>query len=514
MSGVVVFIGPTLPLSEAREVLPGAQFLGPARRGDVTRVVLERRPAVVVLIDGLFNTVPAVVHKEILFALTSGVRVIGAASMGALRAAELCTYGMEGVGEIFRRFHSGVWDCDDEVAVTHGPAESGYRAASVALANIRIGLEQACQRRLLPPGRAAGIVEELRAVFYPERCWQHVFAIAHKLGASEPEIAGLKAFVAAEAPDAKRDDAVEALSLVSRWCESNAQQVSTAAAFDFESTVYWRRLLSEVRAALPTGSDHGNNDAGVDYDPALVRDARLQRDARELHRGAVLLYLLLAHEQQNMPAPGLEQLKLAVARFSRRRGLRTAEQVRAFYHEQQLTNKEIEFLARAELTLDALLARRSGELNALLALELKRQGRFAAARERVSAKECHLQARGVNSLALEDLNVTLSELLDWYQNRFEAIEGSLESHAEALGYASAREFINEVMLEYHTWPEHKPPAVDHAAASAADTAACASPITQRIATTSAPNSVPGATQANDITPSPAGLPAPGLQDQE
>ncbi|MBO0885284.1 MAG: hypothetical protein J2P17_34130, partial [Mycobacterium sp.] len=136
--------------------------------------------------------------------------------------------------------------------------------------------------------------------------------------------------------------------------------------------------------------------------------------------------------------------------------LRTADQVRAFYQEQQFTDKEIEMLACTEVTLDALLARCGGELNALLALELKRQGRFAAARERVSIKQNHLKERGVNNLALEDLNVTLSELLDWYQNRFKTIEGSLESHAEALGYQSAREFINEVMLEYHTQPEHKP----------------------------------------------------------
>jgi hypothetical protein len=71
VSGIVVFIGPTLPLNEARQVLPGAQFLGPAKRGDIARAVLEHRPTVVVLIDGLFNTVPAVVHKEILLLVTN-----------------------------------------------------------------------------------------------------------------------------------------------------------------------------------------------------------------------------------------------------------------------------------------------------------------------------------------------------------------------------------------------------------------------------------------------------------
>jgi hypothetical protein len=518
VSGVVVFIGPTLSRSEAQRALPGAQFLGPARRGDIARAVLERRPGAVVLIDGLFNTVPAVVHKEVLFALSSGVRVIGAASMGALRAAELWTYGMEGVGEIFRRFQTGVWEADDEVAVTHGLAESGFRAASVALANIRLGLEQACERKLLAAEQAAGIVEELRGVFYPERSWQAAFAMARTLGMSEHEISGLKAFVAAEAPDAKRDDALEALSSVRAWSESDAtdKEVSPPAGFDFEPTIYWRRLLSEIHAAAPLASDQANEDAGVDY-PALVRDARLQKDARELDRGAALLHFLLAQERENMSAPTPEQLQRAVDRFRRRRGLHTADQARRFYQEQHLTDSDIEVLARAEAALDTLLAQRTGDLAGLLALELKRQGQFAAALERVSAKQHLRQARGVTSLALEDLGVTLSELLDWYQDRFETIQGSLDSHAAALGYQSAREFLNEVMLEYHTQPQHVPPAAGGTSVVAADDAAAfASRTAQPIAVISAParDSVSGATETNDLTPTPAGLPATGLQDNE
>jgi hypothetical protein len=472
MSGVVVFLGPSLPLVEAQQVLPGAQFLGPARRGDITRAVLENKPAVVVLIDGLFNTVPAVVHKEILFALSSGVRVIGAASMGALRAAELWTYGMEGIGEIFERFRNGVWEADDEVAVTHGPAESGFRATSVALASIRLGLEQACARTLLTPGQAAAIIDELRAVFYPERSWPAVFAIARQEGMNEHEVAELKAFVAAETPDAKRDDALEALNSVRAWSESDAtdKEVSPPSAFDFEPTIFWRRLLSDVHAAVPAASDQSNG--GVDY-PALLRDARLQKDAREQHRGAALLHLLLAQQRDNMPMPTSEQLQHAVDRFRRRRGLHTADQARKFYREQRLTDSEIEVLARAEVALDTLLAADCDKIGELLTLELKRQGQFAAALERVSVKQHHRQTRAVNSLALEDLAITLSELLDWYQDRFETIEGSLESHAQALGYQSAREFLNEVMLEYDTQREHTP-AVGNTCVVAADAAAFAS----------------------------------------
>ncbi|RUX88390.1 hypothetical protein EN930_18015 [Mesorhizobium sp. M7A.F.Ca.CA.004.11.2.1] len=73
----------------------------PARCGDVMRAVLEGRK-VIGLIDGLFESGPAVWHKEILFALDAGCRLLGAASMGALRAAECWQFGMIGIGKSSR----------------------------------------------------------------------------------------------------------------------------------------------------------------------------------------------------------------------------------------------------------------------------------------------------------------------------------------------------------------------------------------------------------------------------
>ncbi|MBP5873147.1 hypothetical protein F3K24_43140, partial [Streptomyces sp. LBUM 1485] len=46
-----------------------------------------------VIIDGLYHQAPALRHKEIIAAMARGVRVIGAASIGALRAAELAPFG-------------------------------------------------------------------------------------------------------------------------------------------------------------------------------------------------------------------------------------------------------------------------------------------------------------------------------------------------------------------------------------------------------------------------------------
>src|SRR4051794_1463402 len=107
MTSTHVFLGPSLSWNEARNVLPNATFLPPAKAGDVYLAVKDGA-MVIGIIDGFFEQVPAVWHKEVLYALSKGVHVFGAASMGALRAAELHPFGMIGVGRIFEAYRDGV----------------------------------------------------------------------------------------------------------------------------------------------------------------------------------------------------------------------------------------------------------------------------------------------------------------------------------------------------------------------------------------------------------------------
>ena len=95
MTEVAVFLGPTLGWDEAARCSTPSTSRRPLT---VTLHAVRRGVRVIGLVDGVFERVPAVWHKEILFALSEGVHVYGAASMGALRAAELDTFGMRGVG--------------------------------------------------------------------------------------------------------------------------------------------------------------------------------------------------------------------------------------------------------------------------------------------------------------------------------------------------------------------------------------------------------------------------------
>lgn len=197
----LVFVGPTLPADEVRARLPGATVLPPAAVGDVLRASRRRGVRRIAIIDGYFEQMAAVWHKEVLVALERGIAVYGAASMGALRAAELAPFGMIGVGTIFRDYARGTLVADDEVAVAHLPAEYGYRAVSDALVNIRHGLARAVTARVIPASLHDPLVALAKARFYRDRSWAQLLADAraHRLAAD--------ALAAWPKPDRKAEDA-------------------------------------------------------------------------------------------------------------------------------------------------------------------------------------------------------------------------------------------------------------------------------------------------------------------
>ncbi|WP_114394031.1 TfuA-like protein [Oleisolibacter albus] len=243
MSDAIIFLGPTLPVSEARQVLP-ADYRPPVSQGDVLRAVMDQ-PAAIGIIDGYFENVPAVWHKEILFALDRGIPVFGAASMGALRAAELHGFGMVGVGAIFSAFLDGRLEDDDEVAVTHGPAELGYPLLSEAMVNIR---------RTLSDAHAAGVLSTplrrhleclAKAMPYKMRGYGSLLLRAKEAGVPGSELAGLRDWLPCGRADQKREDALDMLRTLGVEHPSGSQRPRPL--FPFEHTVMWERA---ARSAL------------------------------------------------------------------------------------------------------------------------------------------------------------------------------------------------------------------------------------------------------------------------
>ncbi|PJG51264.1 hypothetical protein CVM73_32120 [Bradyrhizobium forestalis] len=240
---VYVFLGPSLSLDRARTILD-ATYLAPIQQGDLARL-LTRRPRYVGIIDGYFETVPAVWHKEILLALSQGVHVFGASSMGALRAAELHAFGMVGVGQIYEWFSGDVIVADDEVAVRHGPAELGYLPLSQSLVDIRDCCAIARAEGVLNPALADRIVSAARSLPFWERTWGSVAAAVPD--ATPDEVFALAAW--------QEFASTRYVSLKSRDAELLLQRMKLAVGepwqphrpcFELDRTIFLERLLNEI----------------------------------------------------------------------------------------------------------------------------------------------------------------------------------------------------------------------------------------------------------------------------
>lgn len=233
----IVFLGPSLPQAEARELLD-VRFLPPVAEGDVYRAALSQ-PDAIGIIDGYFEVTPAVWHKEILFALSRGIHVFGASSMGALRAAELAAFGMEGVGAIFQAYLDGHLEDDDEVAVQHGPAEIGYPLLSEAMVNIRCSLANACAAGVISAATRGTLELAAKRLFYRERTYSAILAIGRDTGLPTDELGSLEAWLGENAVDQKREDAGLLLEVMRQ--RAAAGVAPKRVHFNFEHTTLWER---------------------------------------------------------------------------------------------------------------------------------------------------------------------------------------------------------------------------------------------------------------------------------
>ncbi len=172
-SPVIVFAGPSVDAADFPEGLD-AHLSGPASQGDIVAAVRQHGPCIIALIDGLFQGVPAVRHKEILWAMSEGAIVFGAASMGALRAAELCSYGMHGRGLIFRWLRRFPLLPDDAVAVLHAPPELGAGPLTEALVDLRQAIKRARRNGFISAGIARELLQKAQDLHYTERTFANV----------------------------------------------------------------------------------------------------------------------------------------------------------------------------------------------------------------------------------------------------------------------------------------------------------------------------------------------------
>lgn len=227
----IVFAGPSLP-DAAAFCGDGIDARPPAAHGDVLAAVRAGATAIG-LIDGNFENVAPVWHKEILHALDEGVAVFGAASMGALRAAECASFGMIGIGRIYEDYATGRRMDDADVALLHGPAELGYPPLSLPLVNVEATLDRLEATDAIDKYYIFTLRETARDLFYKERTWSTVLEKAGMV--KDRDL--LMQLLHATAVNQKRDDA---LALVRALSDYEPQDPVKRGNWTFRSTAQWR----------------------------------------------------------------------------------------------------------------------------------------------------------------------------------------------------------------------------------------------------------------------------------
>lgn len=203
-----VFLGPSL---RRAAVPPHIEVLPPATRGAVTAAVKSGYTRIGV-IDGAVEESERLPLRELREALaTPGVTVLGGASMGAVRAVQLESAGMQGVGRVFRLFRRGVLTDADEVYVLHAPATLHYRSLTLPLVNIRHTLRAMRLARRLSAAEERAIVSYMRDVPWFDRDRHALSAAIHATCGSRRCALITHAFDAM-CRDAKQEDALRVLS--------------------------------------------------------------------------------------------------------------------------------------------------------------------------------------------------------------------------------------------------------------------------------------------------------------
>ena len=440
---IYIFTGPTLAAAEAGRVLD-AVYLPPAAQGDVYRAA-RRRPWAIGIIDGYFDTVPSVWHKEILWAMREGIHVFGSASMGALRAAELAAFGMEGVGAVFDAYRRGELEDDDEVTVVHAPAEKGYRALSAAMVNIRATLAAAEAQQIIRPPMRAALIQIAKDMFYPDRTYPRLLEAAAAAGLAGAELEALQAWLPGGQVDQKREDALAMLRTIGQRLAAGLEPKRVR--YHFEHTIYWEHVCQTAGEADP-GANLSDDHSPVRM---LLDEARLDSTTYQLARqGTIARVLAQALTEQQGQRATPERVEEAIRSFRRARGLLQAETMAEWLKANDLDADRFADLMEETALVTSTTRWAALSTTSRIVDQLRLDGVYPRLHERAGHKQRILEEAGLANPDLDGAGLTREELLQWYfaERGDGSIPLDLQQYALDAGFRDEHFFVRAVLREF------------------------------------------------------------------
>lgn len=402
-----VFTGPTLSSDnvEDYDIVP----LPPVKQGDLYRIA-KRTPKAIGIIDGFFSGVPAVWHKEILWALYQGIHVFGSASMGALRASEMQPFGMRGVGRIFEDYRDGILEDDDEVAVLHGPIETEFKLLSEPMVNIRATLDHAEAEGVIDGNTNQQICHIAKGLFYHQRNWPTLFE--HLPESAKTAIAALKEWLPTGAVDLKRQDAELMLEEMAALLKSDPAPAQVD--YHFEWTHFWDEVTTY---AVDAGSGSSSADASI---PAqhILDELRLDPDRYQSIKRRALLRLLADRETQRRRLKSQDDnLRRSKKKFREQRELYSRQVMDEWLGSNHMDEHDLDRLLEQDERISTLLHLSETELEHYCYSELRAQDEFKSVLRRALHKRELLSERGQMYTRPEEIGLTPIQIRAWFFER-------------------------------------------------------------------------------------------------
>lgn len=211
MSKPIVYLGPTLRREEAVKILD-ADYRDPAKKGDFLMLSQDSdEKKYVGFIDGVFlHDYPPPPIEVYHLATRKNIELIGASSLGALRAVELEKFGMKGIGKIFQLFKNGVINADDEVAVTF--VRGSNILQSEAMIDIRFNLFLAYKKGIITNETKKGFAKIAKSIYFPFRNYEDLINLTQqKYPSIHHELENFRSYILKNRDSLKARDAVKLL---------------------------------------------------------------------------------------------------------------------------------------------------------------------------------------------------------------------------------------------------------------------------------------------------------------
>lgn len=219
MNKPIVYLGPTLSREKAIKILD-ADYRDPAKKGDFLMLSQDSdKKKYVGLIDGVFlHDYPPSPIEVYHLATRKNIELIGASSLGALRAVELEKFGMKGIGKIFQLYKNGIINADDEVAVTF--TRENNILQSEAMIDIRFNLFLAYKKGIITNQTKKRIAKIAKNIYFPFRNYEDIIKLTQQqLPSIYDELEGFRSYILKNRDSLKARDAIKLLKYLKTMSE-------------------------------------------------------------------------------------------------------------------------------------------------------------------------------------------------------------------------------------------------------------------------------------------------------